>query len=145
MGSVGLLGGGVTQLTSRYLTGLAVGAEIHVGVHAHLLLHALNESHWFDFGHKLRVRVNGLINEVDLLGAVAPRRGRRGTVAIGLGEAFAGGTAGGGVGPSAGTALDDLLATVGAEVVAVVVELAAEGVDRDDEGSDHGGKSLQTI
>ena len=62
------------------------------------------------------------------------------TVAVGLGEAFAGGTAGGGVGPSAGTALDDLLATIGAEVVAVVVELAAEGFDRDEEGSNHKAK-----
>ena len=77
---------------------------------------------------------------VNLLGAFAPRRGRRGTVAVGLGEAFAGSTAGRGVGPSAWTALDDLLATVGAEVIAVVVELTVEGFDRDDEGSNHKAK-----
>ena len=61
-------------------------------------------------------------------------------MAVGLGEAFAGGTAGGGVGPSAGAAQDDLLATVGAEVVAVVVKLTVEGFDRDDEGSNHRAK-----
>ena len=62
-----------------------------------------------------------------------------------MGEAFAGGTAGGGVGPGAGAALDDLLATVGAEVVAVVVELAAEGFDWDDEGSNHKAKVYNNI
>ena len=67
-----------------------------------------------------------------LLGAFAPRRGRRGTVAVGLGEAFAGCTAGGGVGLGAGAALDDLLTAIETEIIAVVAKFATEASKRDD-------------
>ena len=65
------------------------------------------------------------------------------TVAVGLGEAFAGGTAGGGVGPGAGAALDDLLTAIETEIIAVVTKFATEASKRDDKFCFHTNRVIQ--
>ena len=58
---------------------------------------------------------------------------------VGLCETFSGSFAGRCVGPSTGSSLDDLFASVCAEVITSVVKFAFERIDGDDEVGFHWG------